>query len=402
MKTYKLIIQKILNTENNIFSSNYDKTDKVDESCKLFFYIFLNEDITIQNKFNFFFNSLNSIFLKDKKNEFINYFCKIQKTYKALNKFIYIYKFKKAKIVANTDMALNLINDNQKNIISILHNNSKYLFNINDLINIINTSLTNNYLFFSEPLCIKNPYNNLPFLKSTLYNIYLFVKFNTYYCPTLLIYFFYCNFNLTIFKVKYEYIIRQISIENYVDKSPSNILINEINKMINEFNNTCRISRLKNKIIIDKDFPTDKLIKIMRPYLLIYMYSLYSLLPYKKSEMKNILRISLLKFNNHNPLFGRKRIKILINYNNNFKKKIVGKIVEFDDNHIKLFDVNKMNTNFLQDHLSYTEHIFNNNFVFFDDDDDDDDDNDDDNDDDDDDDDDDDNGHDNDEIDSVS
>ena len=50
------------------------------------------------------------------------------------------------------------------------------LINPNDLIKIINTSLTNTSSFFIEPLPIKNPYNNIPFNKSVLYNIYFFIK----------------------------------------------------------------------------------------------------------------------------------------------------------------------------------------------------------------------------------
>ena len=355
--TYKLIIKILLDTDNNIFSFNYNKNKNFDERCKLFFNILVNQDINVQNKFIFFYETINSIFLEDKKELFIDYFCKVQKTYKALNKFLYIYKFKKSKIVVNTDMALNQIYINQKNIICLFQNDVKYLFNVNDLINIINTSLTNNHLFFSEPLCVKNPYNNLPFSKSTLYNIYLFIKFKTYFLPVLFFNFFYCDFNLECFKNKHEYLLRQHSIENYVYKSPSNILVKEIKKMIKSFNNNCIKRNLKYKILIDEDFPSDTLIKIMRPYLLIDFYSNYSLLNYKKIEMSNILKVLLIRFNKFNPQFGRKKIKIVMGNTKNFKQKIVGKIIEFDDKHIPFNSVEKQNDIFLKDHIGYSETI---------------------------------------------
>lgn len=362
--TYKLIIKKILHTDNNIFSFDYKKED-IDESCKLFFNIFLNQDVNIKNKFKFFNESINSIFLKDKE-LFVNYFCKVQKTYNALNKLIFIYKFKKSKIVVNTDLALNEIDINQKNIICIRHDDVKYLFKITDLINITNTSLTNNHQFFSEPLCIKNPYNNLPFSKSTLYNIYLFIKFKTHLLPILFLYFFYCDFNLDCFKIKHEYLLRQCAIENYVYKSPSNILIKEINKMIKTFNDNCIKSKIKYKILIDEEFPSDKLIKIMKPYLLISFYSKYSLLPYKKIEMSNMLKYLLIRFNKFNPQFGRKKYKLIMGYKKNFKKKIVGKIVEFDDRCIPFNNVDKQNDIFLKDHLGCSETMnnFANGFLF--------------------------------------
>jgi len=357
MTTYNLIIKKLLNTDNNIFSSNYDKTDITDENCKLFFNIFLNNEINTKNKFKFFYENLNNILLKN-KNKFIDYFCKIQKTYNVLNKFIYIYKFNKAKIVVNMDMALNEIKINQKNVLCVFDGNAKYLFLANDIINIIDTALTNNFSFFAQPVCVKNPYNNLPFLKSTLYNMYLFIKFNTYLVPPLFFYFFYCNFNLSYFTYKYEYLLREASIQNYVFKSPSNILIKETKKMIEEYNDYCKKNFKNNIIVIDKDFPQNKLIKIMRPYLLIYFNSNYSLLPYKKIEMRNMLRMLLLKFNKYNPQFGRKKYKILMGYNKNDKKCIVGKIIEFNDKHISFNNKKFQNNSFLTDHLVCKQMIY--------------------------------------------
>jgi len=356
--TYKLIIKKILNTENNVFSFNYDKTDTVDEICKLLFYIFLKEDINTKSKFLFFSDCLNNVFLKGKQTMFIDYFCKIQKTYKALNRLIYNYKYNKSNIVVNTDMALNEINETHKTVLCILHKKSRYLFTANDIINIINASLTNNYLFFSQPLCIKNPYNNLPFLKSTLYNIYLFIKYNTTLSPELFFYYFKCDFNLTIFKNKHEYLLREYSIINYVYKSPPNTIVKDIRTMIDQFNNNCKIMRLKNEIFIDKEFPSNKLIKIMTPYLLIYVVSKYSLLSYKKLEAQNMLRFFLVRFNNYNPQFGRKKFKILMKYNKNFKKRIVGKIIEFDEKHIAFHNIEKQTETFLEDHLIYNENTY--------------------------------------------
>jgi hypothetical protein len=321
MATYKLIIKRIINTENNILSFNYDKTDNVSGLYKSFFILLLKENITIKNKFLFFYETLNNFLLKDKQDQFIEYFYRIQKTYKVLNKFSFIYKYKKSKLVVNTDMTLNTITENQNNVLCIFHNNARYLFSIHDLINIINTSLTNHCQFFAEPLCIKNPYNNLPFLKSTLYNIYLFIKCNTNYSPILFFNFFSCDFNLTIFTNKYDYTLREYAIENYVNKSPSNIILKEIKTMLTDFNKNCKTTMIKNKIIIDNDFPSYKLIQVMRPYLLLFITAKYSLLSYKRIDSANFLRYLLLRFNSYNPQFGRKKYKIVIKYNNNFEKK---------------------------------------------------------------------------------
>ena len=228
-KIFSLIIKKIINTENNIFSVNYDKNDSIDLLIKATFACYDNlylkdgEFIPFNsNKFVFLNNALNAFMIKEnRENEILDYFCKIQKVYRALNRFAFIIKYNKAKIVVNTDMELNKINEKDKNILCLYQEKAKYLFKIFDLIKIINISLTNSYLFFAEPLCIKNPYNNIPFNKSTLYNIYyylierpkLLVKFNIL---ELFLKFHECNFNLTKFLSNYEYLLRFLLFINVI------------------------------------------------------------------------------------------------------------------------------------------------------------------------------------------
>jgi hypothetical protein len=363
-ETFKHIIKKIIKTDNNFFSINHDSSDKVDKIIKLLFVTFIFKEINTKKKFEFFFENIQNTFLKNVKHDFINYFCTIQKTYYGFNKLARIFKYKISKTVINFDIGLNEINENQKNVIGILHLNSKYLFSINDLINIINTSLTNNYEFFAEPLCIKNPYNNIPFSKSILYNIYFFILYKTYYRPELFINFFSCNFSLSLFGKKYEIVLREYSIKNYVYKSPLNILFKEVTKMIKKFNNYCLKFNLNNKIIIDKEFPQDTLVKIMQPYLLVYFTSLYSMIPNKKYETNLVFKHIMLKFNKFNPVFGRKRYKILFKHNASFKKKIISKIIEFDDRHIVFNDKNNKTNDFLIDHLLYKESFNTLNYYF--------------------------------------
>ena len=47
---------------------------------------------------------------------------------------------------------------------------------LEELLKIIYVSLTNTSSFFSEPITIKNPYNNIPFDKSILFHIYIFFE----------------------------------------------------------------------------------------------------------------------------------------------------------------------------------------------------------------------------------
>ena len=235
METYKLIIKKIVNTDIKFFAPDYKEDKTIEFYIKMSFILF-EKDINVQNKYKKLSQALEGFLLnsKQKQEEFIDYFYKIQKTYNTLNRFVYNYKFKKTKIVVNTDMGLNELSENDKNVISIIDNNSKYLFHANDLIKIINTSLTNSYMFFAEPKSVKNPYNNLPFNKATLYNIYFYIRYKTDYYPELLFKFFKCNFNLTKFKFLNENLLREYSIENYVYNSPSNVIEKEIKQIQQE------------------------------------------------------------------------------------------------------------------------------------------------------------------------
>ena len=75
----------------------------------------------------------------------------------------------------------------------------------------------------------------------------------------------------------------------------------------------------------------------------------------KKSETRVAFKYMMLRFSNYNPQFGRKKYKILFNYNANFKKTVACKIIEFDDKHIAFnIEVNKT-LDFLTDHLAYKE-----------------------------------------------
>lgn len=345
MTTISYITNKVLNMDNNVFSLNYDKSDPIKPIMQLIFMSLENN--RYKCKFIMFRETQNS-FLQFSREEFINHFCKIQKTYYAFSRLAFIYKYKKSSMSVTTDIGLNDIKINDKNVMCIYHINSRYLFNINDLLKIITTSLTNSYTLFSQPLPSKNPYNNLPFTKSNLYNIYLFLKFKTNIYNDLFIKFFNCDFNLTTFYCKYEHVLRDYIIENFIKNSSQDLLTQEIKKMIKVFN-----SKTNKNILIDDEFPKNRLIKIMKPYLSLYFQSYYSLVPIIKSNTNILLNRKLKKFQKFNPQFGRKIYKLGFKSQPNFKRKSYIKSIEFLDKHIP-FNYNH-ETNFLTNHTYYNE-----------------------------------------------
>jgi hypothetical protein len=345
MTTIGYITNKVLNIDNNVFSLNYDKNDPIKPLMKLVFMSLVNN--RYKGKFNMFKETLVS-FLNFSRYEFIDFFCKIQKTYHSFSRLAFIYKYKKSAMSVTTDIGLNDITINDKNILCIYHFNSRYLFNINDLLKIITTSITNSYMFFSQPLPSKNPYNNLPFTKSNLYNMYFFLKFKTNIYNDLFVKFFHCDFNLTTFYHNYEYLLRQYILDNFIKNSTEDVLIQEIKKMITLFN-----KKTTKKILINDEFPKKRLIKIMKPYLMLYLQSYYSFIPIVKNNAIVLLNSKLKKFQKFNPKFGRKIYKLGFKNYANFKKKSYIKSVEFLDNHIA-FNCDE-ETNFLTNHTYYNE-----------------------------------------------
>ena len=73
MSTFNKIINKVINLDNNIFLSNYDKTDKIEGIHKLLFYSLYN-NIFFKNKFHFLNENLNNFyFINNLKYKELNY-----------------------------------------------------------------------------------------------------------------------------------------------------------------------------------------------------------------------------------------------------------------------------------------------------------------------------------------
>jgi len=340
MHTFHLISKKIIDLD--------EKTFLFTNIHKINFFIFLQKEYSIKNKYLFLNETIENIFNTEKiKEDFFDYFSKIQKSYNAFSRLAYLYKYKKAKVMVNTDLIMNEIKESEKYVYCLFQNNCKYLFKIHELIKIIDNSIANSCEFFSNPISIKNPYNNIILNKSTLYNIYFFVKTKTILHSEILYYFFKTNFNLNNFTKQYQYLLRNFSIQSYLTNSNQEIIIDNIECMIDEYNTF--IKKREKQIIIDHTFPKDLLINIMKPYLELFLKSQYSLLYTYRIYCKRLLKQKLIDFNKFNPLFGRKNYII--------KKDIfLNKISSFEYNtkHISFYNSgnNEEKTSYMTSHIN--------------------------------------------------
>lgn len=311
----------------NLFCDILDHYKNANEDTK-FFVLFHRREFSIKIKFKVLSDVLVNLFVSPKvKNVLLDLFCKSQRIYYALSKFAHKYQFRKAKVRVNTDLCLNIIDPQYRKTIPIFDKTSRsvFLFTCADLVSIIMTALTHTSNFFIEPRVCKNPYTNIPFQKSNLYSIYFHIQDNYPVIPPLLYSFFMCNFDLNLFFLQNEHVIRCTAVKNYLKNSSTRTLYLEVFHMLH---------LMHSNLCIDENFPEQLLVDIMRPYLYLYLMFMYSILG---SEQRGIYYIIMKKkigdFIHFNGQFGRKRIdcdkqvKYNCNYPN-FTIKDVYRIIE--------------------------------------------------------------------------
>ena len=271
------------------------------------------------NKFKFLETAMKNPFLTS--HDYIETFSLYQRVYHAFAKLISVIRFRRARIVIDADLCLNPISADTKHVICIRQGSGRYLFLINDLIKIIQSSIANSQSLFSMPKPAKNPYTNIPFNKSTLYNIYFFIMFRTLYRPELLFLYFKYHFNLRRFATVNEHILRDFAINEHVETSDIATLHTEIIDMLS----------ICNVLDIHEDFPPDTLVRIMKPYLYLWLITQYSLIGVHQNFANRRFRNLLSQFMLHNPKFGRKIITVV--YSSTRFRAISSLVVSFNDEH---------------------------------------------------------------------
>ena len=259
-----------------------------------------------KSKFKHLKYLITNIFIQESiKEKILDIFEKTQKTYHGFSKLAKLHKLKKYKsnTKINTDLYLNTIDPTNKNSILINQENNGYWFSISDLMNHIETSLINSPYFFSEPLHPKNPYNNIPFSKTTLYNIYFHVaEIRRQLIPPLFHNFFLCEFDLERFRIENEYLIRDKYIKKHAINVDEERLLLDVRNMIRHI--------FCNRIIIHDEFPKDKLAQIMRPYYYLFLVYRYHISGIEKTNIaKKALIRKLRELHRYNPNFGKMILK---------------------------------------------------------------------------------------------
>lgn len=252
-----------------------------------------------KTKLKILYEYLDNLFIpNDEKEEILEIFQKSQRVYHGFSRLIQIYKIKTAKTTISTDLYLNEIPKDHRNAVCIYASATNYWFMIGDLCNHILAALTNSPYYFADPIHIKNPYTNIPFTKAQLYNIYFKVRASTFLMPVLFHKFFLCDFNIDQYRLENEADIRESFIRRHIHTLEESEIYSEIMVML--FHH-----RRKNRRI-HPSIPRPEFIKIMRPYLYLYIVSKFHIRGLEKVSLsEDVVYDKLEELFDFNPQFGR-------------------------------------------------------------------------------------------------
>lgn len=226
---------------------------------------------------------------------------KMQKYYWTLRRFVMHCQYKHAKVQIEYDLYMNPLIAEDKNTFVLLQEGKLYYFTLTNLSKIIVNALTHHSMFFMQPQIIKNPYNNVELKISDLYNIYFKMKFSGYPISYIFSRFYQVNFDINMFKMRYEYDIKNYAIKSYAENATAKDLVEYAFEMLSMVD-------INNVWEFDKDFPDEILVRELRPFIKIYLFYSYSL-EYRGLYKKHLTE-KLLPIIYSNSEFGKKKKEI--------------------------------------------------------------------------------------------
>ena len=206
---------------------------------------------------------------------------------------------------STTDLALNPLSEcDPKYLIDIMHHYKKYTFKLFDLANIIFNSLTNSDdHLFSTPLVIKNPYTNIKFSVQNLYIIYFCMQKRGLFIHPLFTLFMQEHFNLGLFSLKHEGLIKEYIIDTSIQKNTDTKTCQELRSMFNELTIYNSYSMEFEPIFLGMNVIPNTVLIEFKPLLYHYHHSLFSMNSYYRQVEYNKLIKKIIAFKNENPLF---------------------------------------------------------------------------------------------------
>lgn len=258
-----------------------------------------------QSKYQKLQTVFNNKFLsKQQKDQYMTVFSDSQRAYMGLIRFAFMWKCKKAKIGNTMDMMMNEIRKTDKGVVEVYQRGALFLFRTSEVNKIIENSISCTEYMFANPKPVKNPFNNIPFTKANLYTMYFGIdKMTVVKFPIIFYKYFLSGFNLKRFYEENQVLIRDKGIQDYLKNTEDDELYEDVLDMLDYVKN---FSRRAVKFDISEDSCKCCIIKIMRPYLLLYYKHRHSLDKYEIKQSFYELRHKLYNLTEYNPAFGRR------------------------------------------------------------------------------------------------
>lgn len=334
-----------LHLSQEIYNNEYDNCSVEESKTRNSLYSFINSNIQVSSELTLIecitYHYDNCFFHRGEFFYMLKYLGKYRKTINGFRRLSNLYKMKKYNVSINENINMTALDIHHKHSIPIIQNRSIYYFSVIDLIKIINNKLHNCENFFTFTLPILNPYTNIAFDKTTLYNIYFYIKHNTHIRCKLFDSFYQSNFDLHQFQINNSQTIMEHHVNSLTKNMTVHDAVNGIKKMIVFLNRSIKSAK-KYKMTVSREFPDDNLIEALLPYYNLYLKFIYSSNNQKRFYYKQLFFYKIEKFILFNPKFGRtKEI-----YQKNFgSKKYFKKWRIIEPNYLPFYSTNKQ-TNF--------------------------------------------------------
>ena len=314
------------------------------------YYLCMKQSPNLSTKYRILAKLFTNPFYTDNmRHSVLQFVQKAQRAYFAMIRFMRIVQFRRTKVQIDCDLYMNELVHTKRSTFVLLDHQRLYYFSLSDLHRIITEALTYSYLFWSEPLVCKNPYTNIPFSKSTLYNIYFAMRDTWCIVPKFIQLFFEADFNIFRFKRDNETLLREHIVREYVSKTTPEVLYPEIKRLI-------RIYDVKRRLSIDPEFPKSELAKTLKPYIVLYYLRKHTLDTFRREYYTNELQHTFSRFIRYNPTFGRRIVHVSSQYSHAPRSGMQGEPFHF----VKSVGLpsKRSNRDFMRNH-QYNEILYN-------------------------------------------
>jgi len=175
----------------------------------------------------------NNVFLHEETKRWVHkVYARCMHLYLCIKRCILRYVYKHRKSCNTVDLSYTPFTEYSPSLcIFLIDNGKKYTFTHTELYNIIENSLCNADMYMiSNPLPIKNPYTGITFSKELLYFLYLNMK----HLPLVFRHFTRNQFDIHLFLLENESILRQHQIHKRIRDIPKEELCHEMRDMVIE------------------------------------------------------------------------------------------------------------------------------------------------------------------------